>query len=525
MNHVYLYGPPGSGKSTLGKLLAGRLDLPFVDVDQKIREDAGMPIPEIFAKETEKGFRARERRALEEVAAWDRAVVSLGGGALVDPACREIAERTGTVLFLDCTVDLLRDRVARQPGTRPLLNGSADDPTKKIEALMARRAEHYAGFARRVRVADNELDRMAAEAEVLAGSYRIESGDVPSDVVVGAGILESLGVWAKARGMNRRAVVVCDTNTDPLYGARVAASLEAAGISAERAVVPAGEETKTLDTVQEIWRAFQRAGLGRDDFAVAVGGGVTGDMTGFASATWMRGMRWINVPTTLLSMVDASTGGKTGCDLPGAKNMVGAFHSPSLVLADVSTLTTLPAREWRCGLAEAVKHAFISDPSLLDRMDVVAGLRGRPDDAAFDADGDLDGLAAFVSRALAVKVALVREDPREKGPRAKLNLGHTVGHAVEVATGFAVKHGEAVAIGTVEEARLAVRLGLVDDPSWPARVADAFACAGLPTELPAGVTFASLADVMRRDKKKKDGRVRFALPCGAGDVRVVPVDL
>ena len=524
MNHVYLYGPPGSGKSTLGKLLAGRLNLPLVDVDAKIREDAGMPIPEIFAKETEKGFRAREKRAIEEVASWDRAVVALGGGALVDPACREIAERTGTVLFLDCSVDLLRDRVARQPGTRPLLNGSADDPTKKIEALMARRAEHYASFGRRVRVADDEQERMLAEAEILLGTFRIESGDVPSDVVVGTDLLDTLGEAAKARGLVRRAVVVCDANTDPLYGARVARSLESAGVAAERVVIPAGEETKTLDTVQEIWRAFQRAGLGRDDFAVAVGGGVTGDMTGFAAATWMRGMRWVNVPTTLLSMVDASTGGKTGCDLPGAKNMVGAFHSPSLVLADVSTLTTLPAREWRCGLAEAVKHAFIADPGLLGRMGVVAGLRGLADDARFDAGGDLEGLAAFVRRALFVKVALVREDPREKGPRAKLNLGHTVGHAVEVATDFAVKHGEAVSIGTVEEARLAVRLGLVSD-TWPGQVAAAFAHVGLPTELPAGVTFDSLADIMRRDKKKKDGRVRFALPCGAGDVRVLPVDL
>ena len=524
MNHVYLYGPPGSGKSTLGKLLAGRLGIPLVDVDAKIREDAGMPIPEIFAKETEKGFRAREKRALEEVARWERSVVALGGGALVDPACRDIAERSGTVLFLDCSVDLLRDRVARQPGSRPLLNGSADDPTKKIEALMARRAEHYASFGNRIPVADDEQPRMLAAAEILLGTYRIESGDVPSDVLVGANMLDDLGALAVARGLVRRAVVVCDAHTAPLHGARVVASLAAAGVAAECAVIPAGEETKTIDTVQEIWRAFQRAGLGRDDFAVAVGGGVVGDMTGFAAATWMRGMRWVNVPTSLLSMVDASTGGKTGCDLPGAKNMVGAFHSPSLVLADVATLTTLPAREWRCGLAEAVKHAFIADPGLLACTGVADGLRGLPDDTPYDAGGDLVGLTAFVRRALAVKVALVREDPREKGPRAKLNLGHTVGHAVEVVTDFAVKHGEAVAIGTVEEARLAVRMGLAP-ADWPETVAHAFAGVGLPTALPAGVTFASLADVMRRDKKKKDGRIRFALPCAPGDVRIVPVEL
>ena len=245
---------------------------------------------------------------------------------------------------------------------------------------------------------------------------------------------------------------------------------------------------------------------------MAVGGGVTGDMTGFAAAAWMRGMRWINVPTSLLAMVDASTGGKTGCDLPEAKNLIGAFHSPSLVLADVDTLASLPAREVRCGLAEAIKHAFIADPGLLDILPT--GTTGVSPVV----------LAAFVARALAVKVHCVREDPLEKNIRGKLNLGHTVGHAVEVVSDFKIQHGEAVAIGTVEEARLAVRLGLAP-ADWPDQVAAPFARVGLPTALPEGCTFESLVPVMKRDKKKKGGVVRFALPCAPGDVRLTPVDL
>ena len=394
----------------------------------------------------------------------------------------------------------------------------------RLEGLLARRAAHYASFPLRLDVSDRPPEALLDALEILFGAFHIVSGDVPSDVVVGTDLLETVGEQAVQRGLGHRAVVVCDAHTAPRLAPRVVDALERAGVAARLFAIPAGEETKTLATVQTIWGAFQSAGLGRADFAVAVGGGVVGDMAGFAAATWMRGIPWLNVSTTLLSMVDASTGGKTGCDLPGAKNMVGAFHSPALVLADVSTLLTLPVREGRCGLAEAVKHALIANPpGLREGLARFAALRNRLGDATLaDFSEDLPALASFVAHALAVKVDFVRRDPFEKGDRAKLNLGHTVGHAVEVATDFGVQHGEAVAIGTVEEARLAVRLGLAA-PDWPDEVAAAFASVGLPTALPDGLTFASLAEIMRRDKKKADGRIRFALPCGWGDVRLTLV--
>ena len=505
---LLLYGPPGSGKSTLGKVLASRFGVPFLDLDTVIVEEAGgVSIPEIFARETEKGFRARELAALKTVGSRGAAVVALGGGALVNPEARAVAEATGRVLFLDVPREILAKRVMSQQGTRPLA-GAVD----KLYALLDSRAAHYGSFPVRLNQTaeqgEETPEARADRAEIVLGRFRILSGDVPSDVRVGAGLLDNLGEYAKSCDVGARAVVVCDTNTAPLYGARAVASLQKAGIAATLATIPAGEETKTISTVADIWRAFLSAGLGRRDFAVAVGGGVVGDMTGFASATWMRGMAWINVPTTLLSMVDASTGGKTGCDLPEGKNLVGAFHSPSMVLADVSTLATLPPREIRCGLAEALKHAFIADPELLKVPDF----------------SDVEAVTAYVRRALAVKVDVVRRDPREKGDRAKLNLGHTVGHAVEIVTDFKLQHGEAVAIGVVEEARLAVSLGLVD-AAWPEKVAAPFAAAGLPTDLPAGVTFESLVPVMKRDKKKNGAVVKFALPCGLPDVRLVPMSL
>ena len=436
-----------------------------------------------------------------------RHVVALGGGALLNPECRSLAETNGEVLCLACTLETLCQRIDNAPGSRPLAGGRA-----ALEKLMANRAAHYASFPRRLDVTNGTPETLAEAAETLFGAWRIDSGDVPSRVFAGRNLIAGLGEEAAALGLGKRAVVVCDSNTDPLYGERVEASLRAVGVETFRTVIAAGESTKTLATVQSIWGAFLRAGLARDDFAVAVGGGVVGDLTGFAAATWMRGIRWVNVSTTLLSMVDASTGGKTGCDLPEAKNLIGAFHSPSLVLADVDTLASLPAREVRCGLAEAIKHAFIADPGLLDVLPT--GTTGvSPVD-----------LAAFVARALAVKVHCVREDPLEKNIRGKLNLGHTVGHAVEVVSDFKIQHGEAVAIGTVEEARLAVRLGLAP-ADWPDQVAAPFARVGLPTALPEGCTFESLVPVMKRDKKKKGGVVRFALPCAPGDVRLTPVDL
>ena len=518
MRHLFLYGPPGSGKSTIGRLLAARLGLPFTDLDAVIVETDGRSIPQIFAEEGEPGFRAREKQALADMGARKRHVVALGGGALLNPECRALAEANGEVLCLACTLETLCHRIDNAPGSRPLAGGHA-----ALEKLMANRAAHYASFPRRLDVTNGTPETLAEAAETLFGAWRIDSGDVPSLVFAGCNLIAGLGEEVASLGLGKRAVVVCDSNTDPLYGERVEASLRAVGVEAFRTVIPAGESTKTLATVQSIWGTFLRAGLARDDFAVAVGGGVVGDLTGFAAATWMRGIRWVNVSTTLLSMVDASTGGKTGCDLPEAKNLIGAFHSPSLVLADVDTLASLPAREVRCGLAEAIKHAFIADPGLLDILPT--GTTGiLPVENTGTTGVSPVVLAAFVARALAVKVHCVREDPLEKNIRGKLNLGHTVGHAVEVVSDFKIQHGEAVAIGTVEEARLAVRLGLAP-ADWPDQVAAPFARVGLPTALPEGCTFESLVPVMKRDKKKKGGVVRFALPCAPGDVRLTPVDL
>ena len=277
---------------------------------------------------------------------------------------------------------------------------------------------------------------------------------------------------------------------------------------AERAicVIPSGEEHKTIETVSLLWTAFANAGLGRKDCVVAIGGGVTGDLTGFAAATFMRGIDWINVPTTLLSMVDASYGGKTACDLKEGKNLVGAFHPPRKVVIDVNFLKTLPLRELRSGRAEMIKH------------EVIGGMVSQAQPGCIPTTDD-------IKANVAVKVAVVKRDPLEKtGERIKLNCGHTVAHAIETATNYAVSHGEAVAIGCVEEALLAERLGLAK-PGWADELKARFAAAGLPTELPEGMAFDDLKPLMKGDKKREGSTVVFALPCGWGDVRVQTISI
>ena len=335
------------------------------------------------------------------------------------------------------------------------------------------RAAHYASFPNRV-----------------AAFFDAQS----SLVVVGRGIAPAI-----LAGRN----IVADETVARLWSGRL-------GVS-PFATIPSGEEHKTPVTVAKLWRAFSERGLGRKDTVVALGGGVTGDLTGFAAATWMRGIAWINVPTTLLSMVDASTGGKTGCDLPDGKNLAGAFHFPRLVVIDTVFLETLSPKLVSDGRAEMIKHEAIGgDESLKFKVESLK--LGIPSPAE-------------IAENLMVKVGIVREDPLETlGRRILLNCGHTVAHAIEKATGYRVSHGEAVAIGCVEEAKIAVRRGLAPT-SWPEEFAACFAAAGLPTSLPAGLSLDELVPLMRGDKKREGGVVTFALPCGWGDVRGIKIDL
>jgi 3-dehydroquinate synthase len=326
------------------------------------------------------------------------------------------------------------------------------------------------------------------------------------DAVVENGGIDRLGELLRERKLNGPTAIVTESNVGPLYAERAAQSLRAAGYETTIITFPAGEANKTLKSIQKMWRGFLRGGLDRKSTVVALGGGVTGDMAGFAAATFMRGCGWVGVPTTLLSMVDSSLGGKTGIDLPEGKNLVGAFHPPSLVLADPDVLASLPDAELRSGLAEVVKHGIVGDPGLFALC--TAGYASVK-----------SNLASVVRRAMAVKVAVIEADPYERGIRASLNMGHTVGHAVELVSEFKLRHGEAVAIGTVVEARLAERLGLAAG-GLSEEIGVAFAGLGLPTQIPPEMPREAILQAMKVDKKKASGVIKFALPVAIGKVEV-----
>ncbi len=327
----------------------------------------------------------------------------------------------------------------------------------------------------------------------------VKAPDAQYSILVGAGLLNHLPTLLAEHGLKpSKVAVVTNTTLAPLYGEPL---VKAIGANAALAVVPDGEQYKTLDTAREMYEAFVEIGLDRRAVVVALGGGVIGDMAGFAAATFLRGLTLVQAPTSLLAMVDSSVGGKVGVDLPQGKNLVGAFKQPALVVIDPSVLRTLPDVEWRCGIAEIVKAGLIREPSLLDPT------LYRRDSA--------EAVTSIIVRSVAIKVGIVQEDPYENGIRAYLNLGHTFGHALERVSKYNWRHGEAVALGLVAAARLSQVHGLCDS-ALPFRVEQLLRTLGLPVRY-SGFTAADIRAAMNTDKKRSDQRVRFVLLRGPGD--------
>ena len=340
------------------------------------------------------------------------------------------------------------------------------------------------------------------------------AGFAPYDVVVERGLLKQAGERI-APIARRRTVVISDATVASLHGPSLTGSLDAAGVASQMVVVPPGEGSKSFGELERVLDALLGVGLDRKDVVVALGGGVVGDLAGLAAALYMRGIDFVQVPTTLLAQVDSSVGGKTAIDTPRGKNLVGAFHQPRLVLADIDVLATLPPVQLRSGWAEVLKHGLICDAAFFDWL---AG------DGAGGATGDPAALERAVVRSVEIKSAIVGEDERESGRRALLNLGHTFGHAVEAELGFeaaALAHGEAVALGCVLAFRYSARLGLCS-ASDVARVEAVVAAADLPTTLAQAGAFEAeaLLGRMAGDKKAEGGRVTLVLARAIGDAFV-----
>jgi 3-dehydroquinate synthase len=428
------------------------------------------------------------------------------------------------VVLLDAPPDTLARRLQKGAHLRPLLAAdSPADAAARLQALLEQRQAHYASFPIHLDTAQLDPEQAAWEAQIRLGMFRIQGmaetknpRAIGYDVRVQPGGLDHLGELLRQRGLAEPVVLVSDQHVAKQHAGRVEKALRDSGYTVSLARIEAGEEHKTMQTIASLWAAFMAAGVERGSTIVALGGGVVTDQAGFAAATYLRGVRWVAVPTTLLGMVDASLGGKTGVDLPQGKNLVGAFHAPALVLADPKVLATLPSAELRSGLAETIKHGILADPRLLA---CCAALKNLDDPQELSAR-----LPEIVRRGMAVKVRVIEADPFEQGQRSALNLGHTVGHAIELVSGFRLRHGEAVAIGMVVEARIAEELGLAE-AGLSETIASLLADVGLPTEIPADLEMDKILVAMQLDKKRAGSKVRFALPVRIGEVKVgVEVD-
>ena len=511
--NVVITGFMGTGKTAVGRKVAQLLGRSFVDMDEEIRTRAGRSIPDIFAEDGESAFREMEAALCKELSARRGLVIATGGGTLVDPAKRERMVSSGTVICLNCSIDEIARRVGRNPH-RPLLNVA--DPRAEIERLLAKRHAAYAAIPWQIEAGGLSIDEVAARVVEIAGADTLTvcypNGTYP--IRIGDGLLSHLGGALRASGIveDTCVAVVSNTVVGPLYSQRVAESLRAASLKPFSCLLPDGEKHKRLAVVADLYDRFLEHGLDRTGVVVVLGGGVTGDVAGFAAATYMRGVRLVQVPTTLLAMVDASVGGKTGVDLPQGKNLVGAFHQPLLVVIDPSVLAALPAEEMRCGLAEVIKHGLIGDPNLFTELEREAG------DAELALWWGQDAVGR-IARALRVKIGVVEEDPFEKGRRAVLNLGHTVGHGLERLSEFRIRHGDAVSIGMVAAARIAVELDRAGQ-SLVERIEAVLTAWKLPIRCPP-LDAEMIWSAMTHDKKRRGDALRWVLPLTIGTVETV----
>ena len=463
--NVALIGFMGAGKSTAARELAARLGWSAADSDAEVEREAGKPIPRIFAEDGEPAFRELEERAVARLTEQVDTVIALGGGAITSPMTRERLRDGSFTVLLDVTAQTAWRRIEAGAGDRPL-------------AVEAR------GFAE---LYEQRRPLYHSTADALVDAEHVEGGE---PLLVPLSRPAALAELPRLVGA-RRAALIADRNVLRLVGPPVDPLVTVR--------LPVGEAAKTVAVARQAWTRLADLGLERGDVVVALGGGAATDAAGFVAATYQRGVPWIAAPTSLVGMVDAAIGGKTGLDLPGAKNYVGSFHPAEWVVTDPGLLETLPLREWACGFAEVIKTGLLSGGRLWEM--VQAWEPGR---------GSSEQRLELIRRCAAYKAHVVSVDPREQGLRAVLNLGHTIGHAIEAAAGFSgIAHGEAVAVGLLPALWLSGRLAGLD-PSVEREVRELLQRHELPTSF-AGVDPAAVREALRRDKKARQGRVRFVL--------------
>jgi shikimate kinase/3-dehydroquinate synthase len=550
IGNLVITGFSGTGKSLVAEDAAEKLHWGFVDTDDEIVRQAGKPIADIFREDGESAFRKLERDAIEKACRQVRAVIAVGGGAIVDSRNYKLLARVGLIVCLEARPERIYERLfheaACNPGTevRPLL--AVDDPLERIRELKASRQPYYARADWTIHTDALSVSEVAKEVvrawRLLSArphssmdsgqslsplrSVAKESGSLlktDKDVAclvettterypifVGYGIIDQLGDEMVQARLSGTAAIVSDRNVFPLYGEGVRRVLMSAGFGVNSFTVEPGEKTKSMDSVLRIYDFLVEHRIQRDDVIIALGGGVVGDLAGFVAATFLRGIRWVQVPTSLMAMADSAIGGKVGVNHPQGKNLIGSFHQPALVLADCQTLGTVPERELTSGWAEVVKYGLILDQDFFEFLEAnVAKLRKL----------QRGPLIRAIARSASIKAGIVSRDEKERtGLRTVLNYGHTIGHGLEAATRYKrFLHGEAVAIGMMGAARLSQRLGLLSLEAVERQQALLHGF-GLPTSLPGDLRLspARITSAMELDKKAKGKAIHWVLLQGIG---------
>ncbi|AMP12743.1 bifunctional shikimate kinase/3-dehydroquinate synthase AroKB [Collimonas pratensis] len=547
--NIFLVGLMGAGKTTVGRALARKLNKLFIDSDHEIEARTGVSIPLIFEIEGEESFRQRETEVIRDLSARSGIVLATGGGAIMRAENREYLKTRGTVIYLRASIHNILQRTSRDKN-RPLLQTA--DPRRRLEELSRQREPYYREVAdividtgrpnvqflvhsilSQLDVQSDDLEPGAGQAlpagdgtlgqssgpthqtshflmnqqstssapvSAPAITLQVELGERSYPIEIGPSLLADRARIARLIS-GKQVVVVTNTVVAPLYLEGVSQTLRDAGKSVLEIILPDGEEEKNWASLMQIFDRLLAAKCDRKTTLIALGGGVIGDLTGFAASAYMRGVPFVQIPTTLLAQVDSSVGGKTGINHPLGKNMIGAFYQPQAVIADTMTLHSLPERELSAGLAEVIKYGAVIDAEFFKWIENNIDKLMARDNAA---------LAYAIRRSCELKADVVRQDEREGGLRAILNFGHTFGHAIESGLGYGKwLHGEAVGCGMVMAADLSHRLGHINAVDKE-RVCALVRAAGLPTEAP-NLGAQRWLELMQIDKKNEDGQIKFIL--------------
>lgn len=496
--NIVFTGFMGTGKTTVGKLLAEKLGRQFIDTDELIETRQGMSIPEIFDRLGEPAFREMETGIAKELGQKEGLVISTGGRLMLDPANVAALSVNGRVFCLVATPQEILSRIEGDADHhRPLLD--VPNPGEQIVELLQERKKGYQRFLKMttdekqpVEITENLLNFLQKSQK----HYSIDIPSYPHEFIVGNGILPFTRQLASTDGM---LVVITDTAVGDTYA-------QSCGSVDHVITIPEAARKKTLETVQTVYEQLVDIGFDRSGTIVALGGSVIGDISGFVAATYMRGVNLVQCPTSLLAMADTSIGGKNSLDLPQGKNLIGCFKQPSLVIADIATLTTLPPEELVSGMAEVIKHGLLADIDLLERIE-----RGAWPMQTDTIHSSLSEIQALVAQAIQVKISYVQKDPFDEGIRKHLNMGHTFAHAIEKISKNAVRHGEAVAMGLAAAADLSHRLGYCKE-HLKERIDSVLTKVGLPNRIPDIYSPQSIIDAMSRDKKRTGQSIRLVLP-------------